>query len=444
MNYVGAALRRVEDPRLIRGAGQYVADIPLPGVLHAGFVRSPLAHAVIRSIDVEAARTIPGVVAAFTAADLPVLGHSIPTEAMMPGVAVHGFSPLATDRVRYVGEPVAVILTEDPYLLADAVEAVQVEYEDLPPVVDVETAEQAPAIWEDAPGNVVAQHELGFGDVDMLFAGADVVIEGRFEMPRAAGAAMEPRAVAAMPGGEDGPALTIWDSTQVPHNVRDRISAHLDLDAETVRVLAPDVGGGFGVKGRIYPEEYAVAALALHLKRPVRFVATRTEDLMTTAQGRGQIQHARLAARNDGTIIALDTHLLQDAGAYAPNGLTVPFNTARHAMGPYRLEGVRIRISGVYTNKVITSPLRGGGRPQGIYVMERLLDRLADRLGLDRAEVRRRNFIPPESFPYNTGFPAGPATVIYDSGDYPAYLERALQTMNWSELRREQADARAK
>jgi len=444
MKYVGAAVRRVEDPRLVRGAGEYVADIPLPGSLYAGFVRSPLAHADIRSIDLGHVRAMPGVVAAFDAHDLPDLGRLTRGEDELPDTSsAHQFSPLAVDRVRYAGEPVAVVLAEDPYVLTDAVEAALVDYEERTPVIDPEAAETSPAIWDDAPGNVVERYEMGFGDVEALFASADVVVEGRFAMERSAGAAMEPRVVTAAPGGEDGIVVTIWDSTQAPHNVRDQISAYLRLEPDVVRVITPDVGGGFGVKGRIYPEEYAVAALALHLNRPVRFVATRTEDLMTTCQGRGQIQYARLAARGDGTIVALDTRILQDAGAYAPSGLTVPFNSARHSMGPYKLEGVRVRVTGVYTNKVMTSPLRGGGRPQGIYVMERLLDRLADTLALDRAEIRRRNFIPPEAFPYDTRFPTGPATVVYDSGNFPAYLERALEAMNWPELRRQQAEARA-
>jgi CO/xanthine dehydrogenase Mo-binding subunit len=237
--------------------------------------------------------------------------------------------------------------------------------------------------------------------------------------------------------------LTLWDGTQAPHNARDALARYLGLEADEVRVIVPDVGGGFGPRGRVYPEEYVVAALALHLARPVRFVATRTEDLLTTAHGRGQVHYARLAARADGTVLGLRDHIIQDAGAYTPSGVIIPLNTARHLMGPYRMPALEVRITGVYTNRVISSPLRGGGRPQGIYVIERLMDRLAARLGLDRAEIRRRNLLQPDEFPYDTGMPAlGGTTVVYDSGNYPAYLQRALEAIGYDDFRWEQGEAR--
>jgi CO/xanthine dehydrogenase Mo-binding subunit len=442
MRYIGTPQRRTEDPRLVRGEGQYVGDLRFPGMLHAGFVRSSHAHARVRSIDVEAARALPGIVAVFTAAELPALGKPVPGHAFPPGLRTRSFSPLARDIVRYVGEPVAAVLAEDEHALADALDLVAVDYKPREVVSDVETAVAGgPLVWADIPNNIALDQTTGFGDVDRAFAEADVVIEERFAIGRAAPAAIETRATAAVPGGE--PRLTVCASSQAPHILRAALAEHLGLDTSDVRVIVPDVGGGFGPKGRQYPEDYAIAAIAFHLGRPVRFVLTRREDLLTTWHGRGQVHHARLAARADGTILALDDRFLQDAGAYIPNGLAATGNTTTHVIGPYRVPALRVRVTGVYTNRIMTSPLRGGGRPEGIYVMERLLDRLAQRLGLDRAEVRRRNFIPPEAFPHDTGMPsARGGTVIYDSGNYPAYLETALQRIGYHTFGREQEDAR--
>lgn len=442
VNAVGARVPRSEDPRLLRGEGEYVADLRLTGALHAGFVRSPHAHARIRAIDLSGALVLPDVVAAYSHADLPEFGDPTPAEQVPENMMAHGYYPLARDTVRFVGEPVAVVLAEDPYVLADALDAVLVDYEPLPAVLYVDRAQDnGPAVWEDAPGNVAASTTLGFGDVDAAFETASVIIEERFTLSRAAGAAMEPRAVLAAPG-EGEVRLTIWDSTQAPHAVRDRVSSYLGLGPDTVRVIAPDVGGGFGVKGRIYPEEYVVAALALRLNRPVRFVATRTEDLLSTAQGRGQVHHARLAAGEDGTILAIQDRIVLDLGAYSPSGMESSFNTPRHLMGPYRVPALRAELVGVYTNKVMISALRGGGRPEGIYVVERLLDRLAERLGMGRAEIRRHNMILPDLFPYDTHMPSGQGTVVYDSGNYLACLERALEEIGYTDFRHKQEDVR--
>lgn len=440
MGTIGTRQRRVEDPRLIRGEGQYTADLHLSHLAHAAFIRSPFAHARIRQVDLSAARALPGVIAAYDSATLPAVGRPLPLPPEENGRG-RSFSPLANGTARYAGEPVAVILAEDPYLAADAVEMVNVDWEELPVAAGIEPGE--PAVWPELGDNVAGEAEVGFGEVDHLFARAEVVVEGRFVHPRAAGAAMEPRAVAASPN-EPGHQLTVWSSTQVPHRLRDALAEYLDLDPARVRAVAPNVGGGFGVKGRIYPEEYVVAALALRHGRPMRWVATRTEDLMTTCHGRGQVHHARLAARADGTILALDDHVIQDVGAYSPSGVGIASNTARHLMGPYRLAGLRVRLSDRYTNRVPTSALRGGGRPEGIYVIERLLDRLAGRLGMERAEVRRRNLLPPEAFPYDTHFPTPHGTVVYDSGRYPAYLDSALRAIDYQGFRQEQSRARAK
>lgn len=434
MSYIGTRVRRVEDPRLVRGGGRYVGDLRLPDMLQVGFVRSPYPHAGITSIDLAAARAIPGVFAAFSASDLPELSHPTPFGQMPPNLKGHGIFPLAVDIVRYQGEAVVAILAEDQYALADGMEAVQIEYDPLEAVASVEEAFAAERlVWEDVPGNVATETTIGFGDTDETFTRAAVVLEETFTFPRSACAAMEPRAVAAAPGGDYGERLTIWSSTQAPHAVRTNVAAYLGLEAEELRVIAPDVGGGFGPKGRTYPEEYVMVALALRAGRPVRWVATRTEDMETTAHGRGQVHHVRLAADRDGSILAIEDHIIQDAGAYTPGGVIVPLNTARHLLGPYRVPAARARVTGVYTNRVMTSPLRGGGRPQGIYVMERMLDRLAQHLNVDRAEVRRHNLIPPEAFPYDTRMPlAGDGTMVYDSGNYPAYLDRVLDAIDYA------------
>ncbi|MBV9280948.1 MAG: xanthine dehydrogenase family protein [Chloroflexi bacterium] len=444
MRYIGSRVRRSEDPRLVRGNGQYVGDLRFPGMLHLGLVRSPHAHARIEAIDLSRARALPGVAAAYAAADLPELAHPTPPAQVPPQLRAHGLYPLAPGRVRYVGEAVAAVLAEDPQVLADALDAVAAEYEPLEAVVDpIAAMEDGPLVWEDVPRNVAVDMTLGFGDVGQAFRLADVVVADRFACARSAGAALEPRSVAAIPGGEDGARLTVWDSTQAPHNVRDALAGYLGLERNRVRVIAPDVGGGFGPKGRIHAEEYIVAALALRHGRPVSWVASRTEDLLTTAQGGGLVIEARLAARADGTILGIEHHIIQDAGAYTSGGLAAPMNTMRHLLGPYHVPAAQLRLTGVYTNTVMTSPLRGGGRQNGIYVVERLMDRLSRRLGLDRAEVRRRNFIRPEEFPHDTGLPAGGGgTVIYDSGSYPAYLDRALETIGYRAFRREQEEAR--
>ncbi|MDQ2742000.1 MAG: xanthine dehydrogenase family protein molybdopterin-binding subunit [Chloroflexota bacterium] len=444
MTYLGQRLRRVEDPRLLRGAGQYVDDLRFPGMLYAGFVRSPHPSARITSIDDSAALLVLEVAAVHTATNLPEVARPVPAVAMPPALQARGFSPLASDIVRYVGEPVAVVLANNREALADALDLVVVDYEPLDPVGTVEQAlEGATLVWPDVAGNVALELSTGFGDVDAVLAEAEIMVEERYTFARAAGAAMEPRAVAAAPGGEEGIRLTLWDATQAPHNVRDGIATYLGLEPEELRVVTPDVGGGFGPRGRIYAEEYVVAALALHHQCPISFTATRTEDLLTTAQGGGLIIEARLAATREGVILGIDHHIVQDAGAYTAGGLSAPMNTMRHLLGPYRVPAARIQLTGVYTNRVMTSPLRGGGRQNGIFVVERLLDRLAERLQVDRAEIRRRNFIPPQAFPYDTGLPStGGASMVYDSGSFPTYLDRALDMIDQASYLREQEGAR--
>lgn len=437
MTYLGERIRRVEDPRLLRGAGQYVDDLHCQGMLYAGFVRSPYPSARITRIDDSAALRLTGVTAVHTAANLPEVARPVPAATVPPGLQSRGFSPLASDMVRYVGEPVAVVLADDREALADGLDLIVVDYEPLDPVGTAEQAlKGATLVWPDVAGNLALELSTGFGEVE-------ITVEERYTFARAAGAAMEPRAVVAAPDGHEGIRLTLWDATQAPHNVRDGVAAYLGLEPKELRVVTPDVGGGFGPRGPIYAEEYVVAALALRHQCPISFTATRTEDLLTTAQGGGLTVQARLAATRNGLILGIDHHIVQDAGAYTAGGLSAPMNTMRHLLGPYRVPAARIRVTGVYTNRVMTSPLRGGGRQNGIFVMERLLDRLAERLQVDCAEIRRRNFIPSRAFPYDTGLPsAGGASMVYDSGSFPTYLDRALDIIDRVSFQREQETAR--
>lgn len=451
MSAIGARLRRREDPRLVQGQGRYVGDLRLPGMVYAAFVRSPYAHARVTALRLEAARAMPGVVAVLGPSDLPVLGAPMPPAFQHPDMQARLASPLAVETVRYVGEAVAVVVADDPYRAADAADAVEVAYEPLPVVADVEQARRdgAPLVYGDVPANVAGRVSAAVGDVEATFAAADVVLRERFTFARAACASIEPRAVVAQPGvgaeeqagtgADDQVAVTLWDSTQAPHAVRCGVAAALGLPESRVRVVAPDVGGGFGPKGRLYAEEIVLAAVALHLGRPVSWVATRSEDLLTTYHGRGQVIDAELAARADGTILGLRARITQDCGAYLATGVVVPLNTAQHLLGPYRVPAFASEIVAIYTHRVPLSPLRGGGRPQGVFVMERLLDHLARDLNLDPVEVRGRNLLTPDDFPHDTGYPTRDGrTVVYDSGDYPAYLARTRALIDYDGVRRAQ------
>ncbi|HWE61090.1 MAG TPA: xanthine dehydrogenase family protein molybdopterin-binding subunit [Chloroflexota bacterium] len=443
---IGAPMPRLEDRRLLQGQGCYVGDLRLPGMLHVAFVRSPHGHARVRDLALNQIRTLPGVVAAFGPRDLPALGEPMPVVMEMPGIQRRMGPPLA-EEPRYHGEAVAVIVAEDAYRAADASEMATVTYEPLPAVVDPEhaLAAGAPAVHADTPDNVGGRLRSGYGDLDAAFARAEVVLHERFTNARAAGLAIEPRVVAAAPGGEHGDELTLWASTQAPHAVRHGVAAALGLRDEQVRVITADVGGGFGPKGRLYPEEVAVAALARRLGRPMRWEATRREDMLATYQGRGVIVEADLAARADGTILGLRARLVQECGAYLPTSAAVPRNTAQHLLGPYHIPAFAAEILAVYTHMVPLTPLRGGGRESGIFVIERLLDHLARRLDQDPVELRLQNVVRPEEMPYDTGLAApGGSTVVYDSGDYPAYLRRARELIGYEAVHRVQGAERSR
>jgi carbon-monoxide dehydrogenase large subunit len=375
---------------------------------------------------------MPGVVAAFGAHDLPALGHPMMGAMERPDIAARTESPLATNVVRYDGAPVALVVADDPYRAADAAAAASVTYEPLPPALDPAQAQQDGAllVHDDVPRNVAARVTRSTGALDDAFAAPDIVLRERFVTSRGAGLSIETRGVVAAPGGEDV--------------VRRAVAAALALPQDAVRVVTPAVGGAFGPKGRIYPEEITLGAVALSLDRPVSWQATRSEDLRSTYQGRGIIIDAALAARADGTILGLRATLTQDCGAYLPNGIVVPESSAQHLIGPYRVPALSAEIVAVYTHKVPLTPLRGGGREGGVFAMERLLDHLARELQLNPLEVRRRNALRPDEFPHDTGYPNphGPGTIVYDSGDYPTYLEKARALIGYDDVKRAQPEER--
>jgi aerobic carbon-monoxide dehydrogenase large subunit len=433
MAYVGAPLRRREDRRLLIGASRFLDDIRLPGMLHAAIVRSPHAHARIARVDAAAARAMPGVAAVLTAADLPSPAPRIPAPPMFPGIAAATHPLLAADIVRYVGQPVAVVVAHTRYAAEDAGEAVAVDYEPLPAVVDVEAAiaPAAPVLHARLGGNVVFTREVRAGDPEAAFQNAAAIVDATFEQPRLAGVPLECRGVLARYDEACG-RFEVTLSTQSPHGARESLAEVLGVAPEQVRVIAPDVGGGFGVKGIDYPEEGLAAFLARKLRRPVAWSEDRVENLKTTVHGRGQRARLRVAAAADGTVAAIDGEILADLGAYCYSVTAIiPTLTTLVGCGAYRIRNVRLRMRGVATTKAPSGPYRGAGRPEGAYYIERLMDLVAARLGLDPADVRRRNFI--QTFPYT-----GATGLVYDSGDYPALLDRALGLSEYNRWRREQ------
>ncbi|HEU4978122.1 MAG TPA: xanthine dehydrogenase family protein molybdopterin-binding subunit [Solirubrobacteraceae bacterium] len=437
--HVGRALRRKEDPRLITGRAHYVDDIAPPGTLFCAFVRSSEAHARIASIDASAAREREGIAGVFTGEDMADLLAPLPMAWVPPGIEVNTPEhwPLARGEVNHVGDPVAVVVGEDRYGVVDAIEDVLVEYEPLPVVVDPEAAlDGGPLVHEALGTNKVHEWSLGGGDLDAGFAEADVIVERRVVNHRTAGGAIEPRAVLA----EDRAGqLTVHSSTQVPHFLRLFLAIMLGISEERIRVIAPEVGGGFGSKLQIYGEEVACAWLARRLGRPVKWIETRSENMLATHQGRDQIATVRVGAKRDGTITAFHARILADLGAYlmllTP---TIPSLGAFVMSGCYRIPAVRTDIVGVFTNKVATDAIRGAGRPEATHMIEVMLDQLAAELGMDRLELRRRNFIPKEDFPAEVA-----VGVVYDSGDYHGTLDKLLEHLDLDGFRREQEELRA-
>lgn len=444
--YVGRPLTRREDERLLTGAGLYVADVELPGEVHLAVLRSPHAHAIVREVDVSAARTCEGVVAALSFADLGPNVQRLPMLVPHKNLRPRMPYPLADHKVRHVGEPVAVVAAESRYLAEDAVEAIHVEYEVLPPVTNAEAALEpgAPILHEGSDGNLSAWFTQSIGDIERAFKQADVVIEETFEFGRVSGQPMEPRGVVARwERSKLGEALTMWDATQSPHIVRRVLSDMFGLPQQAIRVIAADVGGGFGIKNRFYAEEFLTPFIARLTGRPALWVEDRREDLLTTYQAREQIHHLEIAARRDGTISGIRNRFTADVGAYSPFGLVVPFNSSTTLPGPYKLPAYHVEMRAAYTTKPAMAPYRAAGRPPAVFDIERALDLVARRLGLDPAEVRLRNFVRPEEFPYRTGLiERDGGDIVYDSGNYPECLRQAMELVNVADVRRQQVEAR--
>jgi len=443
---VGARIPRNEDPRLLQGRGCFVDDIQPAGVLHAAVLRSPHAHARIVAIDATRARALPGVALVLTAADLGELDQ--PTPLLIPNPALtHPRTPrpLAADEVRYVGEPVALVISDSRYLAEDALEAIEVTWQPLPVVasLDAARAEGAPLVHADVPGNRAARLAQRVGDPDAVLAGAARVFRETLWIERSCGSPIETRGVVAEWDARAG-ALRVWDATQAPLPIKNGLARMFGLPEFKVDVIAPDVGGGFGTKIMLfYPEEILVPLAAIRLGRPVKWIEDRHEHLIAANQERGQIHDVDVAVDGDGRILALRDRFVHDAGAYTPYGIIVPLITSTQLPGPYRLPHYAVEFDVVYTNTAIVTPYRGAGRPHGAFVMERVIGRVARELGLEAVEVRRRNFIQPHEFPWDVGLTfqdGGPTR--YDSGDYPRGLEMALETIGFRDFRARQAEAR--
>ena len=444
---VGQRIKRREDPRLIQGRATYVDDVKIAGLKHLAFKRSDVAHGRIVRIDTSLAAAIEGVEAVFTGSQVGEWLGPMPIGTPFPSPPHRA---VAIDVVRYVGEAVAVVVARDRYVARDAVEAIVVEYDVLPAVVDVEQAlaGRGPAIHADFPNNVaLPQIASGTGvdasgkaddsALERAFAAADVIISQRMLNQRLAPNPIEPRGVVAhYEPGKDS--LTIWSSTQNPHILRSMIAAMVGLGENQVRAIAPEVGGGFGCKVNIYPEEYVAAAVSKHLGVPVKWIEERTESFVATTHGRDILGYVELAATKDGKVLGLKLRLIADIGAY--NMLltaAIPTLTMLMASATYDIPAIRATLVEVFTNKTPTDAYRGAGRPEATYFVERAMDMLAAELALDPAEVRRRNFITPDKFPYKTQMGA-----VYDSGDYAKALDAALAAADWETLKAERDAAR--
>ncbi|HYM68950.1 MAG TPA: xanthine dehydrogenase family protein molybdopterin-binding subunit [bacterium] len=437
--YVGARVKRIEDPKLIRGQGSYVDDLALAGMLHAVFIRSPHGHARIAGVRLDAVRAHPGVIGAFAAADLREIQKAFPA-ATVDGMRMAPHLPLADREVNYMGQPVAVVVAESAYGARDAAELVEVAYDPLPAAVDLDRAAAgAPFAHADLGTNVAYSTTLEHGDLDAAFRNAPVVVRQRMNNQRLAPVSMEGRGTVAMYDGSQGQGiLTVWTSTQEAHAIRDGLSQVLGLEARRIRVITPDVGGGFGAKLSTYPEDAVVAELARRLGRPVKWIETRRENLLTTTHGRAQMFEVEVAAERDGRIRGLRGRVLGDLGAgclYLT--AVIPTLTPLMIQGPYEIPAIRCELLGLYTNTCPTGAYRGAGRPEASYYLERVMDLVADAAGVDPAEVRRRNFIAPSKFPYTTASGAQ-----YDSGEYAKPLDEALRIVDYPRLRREQDAAR--
>ncbi|HEX6451582.1 MAG TPA: xanthine dehydrogenase family protein molybdopterin-binding subunit [Trebonia sp.] len=439
-SYLGKSELRREDLRFLTGTGRYVDDIVLPGTLHACFVRSQVAHARLRDIDTARARAAGGVVAVVTAADLGDALPTIPCDwilPMMPGIPVR--YALARDRVRFVGEAVAVVVAETPAQAADAAALVEVDYEPLPVVTNQEEAYQAgaPQLHDEFPGNLVFDWPMGRGDFETAVAESDIQVDLRLINQPVSASPLECRAVIAdYHVGTDQ--VTLYTSTQAPHVVRKLLCEATGWPENLVRVIAPDVGGGFGAKLCLYPEDAVLPLLSRHVGRPVKWVETRSENLTSTSHGRDHVELVSVAATKDGKILGLKVETFANLGAYVSGmGVGIPAVFALMVPGCYDIEHVSCLVHGVLTNTATTETYRGAGRPEASYLMERAIEALGARLGIDPVEIRRRNYVRPEQFPYQNG-----CGFIMDTGDYEASLDLAVRNLDYAAARDLQQKAR--
>ncbi len=423
---------------MLVGDGRFLDDLTRDGLLHLGVVRSREAHARILKIHTGGATTLPGVVAVWTAADLPEIARPMPAPAKGRPFAM---PVLAHDVVRYAGEPVALVVADDAYRLADALDVVTVDAEPLAALVDAAAAlESSTRLHPGWPDNTAIVARGAIGDVDPALGRAAVVVHERFRHARLAGMAIETRGALAYRDANTG-SLVVWSSTQNPYRLRDTLASVLDLPAEQIRVRVPDVGGGFGPKGSIYPEEILVAAAARRLGRPVKWVETRREHLVATGHDREQQHEIRIGFDRDGAIVGIDGSFLADVGAYPEEGDGLTLNTVNHLPGPYRVPAYRNVGTSVVTNKTQNAAYRAAGRPEAVFVMERLMDLGARRLGIDPVELRRRNLVRPDEMPYRSGLTYKDGVpVSYDPGDFPAAFERALSALGYDEWRARQRE----
>ncbi|MDA8147343.1 MAG: xanthine dehydrogenase family protein molybdopterin-binding subunit [Actinomycetota bacterium] len=437
---IGRARRRKEDAKLVNGQTLWTDSINLPGMAHFALLRSPMAHARITSVDVSAARALPGVIAAFSGADLADQLGSLPTAwPVTPEMVSPPHPPLAVDEVRYAGDAVAVVVARDRYTAADALEAISVDYDPLPAVVDLEAAlaEGSPLVHADAGTNRCYVWPFAGGDYAAAKAAADVVVRRRFVQQRLLPTAMEPRAVVVDPVAASGE-ITVYSATQIPHVLRLMLALTIGIPEQKIRVIAPDVGGGFGSKLDVYAEEVIGVVLAQKLGRPVKWTESRSEGYQATIHGRGQIQDIEIAARRDGTILGMSVDLLADMGAYLQLVTAgVPLLGAFMYPAIYKMDAYSFTCTGVFTTKTPTDAYRGAGRPEATYAVERIIDELAHELGRDPVDLRRQNWIRHEEFPYTTI-----AGLTYDSGNYEAATAKALALFDYDGLRAEQAARR--
>ncbi|HSM85590.1 MAG TPA: xanthine dehydrogenase family protein molybdopterin-binding subunit [Candidatus Limnocylindrales bacterium] len=439
--YIGKSVKRTEDPRMIQGLAHYVDDIKLPDTLHAAFLRSIYAHARISKIDTSAALKLPGVVAVYTGKDIAQKIGPVPCGAAIPEMKVPDHRVLAINKVYWVGHPVAVVIAENKYTARDAAELIQVDYAELPPVMDEEQAAdpKSPVIHEQFGTNIAYKLTAGEGDIEAALKSADKIVKQKILHRRLAPIAMEPRGVLARyyPGEQE---LTLWTSTQIPHLARTQVAIMLNMPENKLRLIAPEVGGGFGSKLNVYAEEAMIGWASMQLGRPVKWIEGRRENIQATIHGRGQTGYIEIGCKKDGTITGFRYNVFADMGAYFQL-LTpaIPTLTGLMLSGCYKIPAIQMNVTSTFTNRMSTDAYRGAGRPEATYVIERAMDLVAAELGMDVVEVRRKNFPAPfggdQPFKVATG-------LFYDSGNYQAALDKALKMVDYTKLRDEQKKAR--